>query len=308
MKLFGTDGIRGEAGVAPLDPQTIARVGAALVRVHGGARPARAHRPRHARVGRMDRAARWLAGWRAGAEVVSAGVMPTPAVAYLTKADGFDLGVVISASHNPYRDNGIKVFSGAGEKFGEAEERAVEAHGGRPAWRVAGGGRRRPRPRPDRSRATSTHLRRCSPDAGPLAGARIAVDCANGATSDDRAGAVPRPRVRGRRRSASSRTARNINLDCGSTHLRRCRRGCGRRRAARRGVRRRRRPRAVRRSPRPRGRRRCRAAHLRRAAAAATARLAGDAVVATVMSNIGLEIALRDRGIALVRARSATST
>ena len=62
--------------------------------------------------------------------------MPTPAVAYLAGALDFDLGVVLSASHNPYGDNGIKVFSGKGEKFGEAEERAVEAVIADQRWQV----------------------------------------------------------------------------------------------------------------------------------------------------------------------------
>src|SRR6185436_2965504 len=61
-----------------------------------------------------------------GASVTSAGVVPTPAVAYLTRSAGFDAGVVISASHNPFEDNGIKVFSGRGEKFTERVEREIE--------------------------------------------------------------------------------------------------------------------------------------------------------------------------------------
>ena len=72
--------------------------------------------------------------------MTSAGVVPTPAVAYLTRAAGYDAGVVISASHNPFEDNGIKVFSGTGEKFTEQVERRIEAivadrRGTRPADR-----------------------------------------------------------------------------------------------------------------------------------------------------------------------------
>ena len=136
MKLFGTDGIRGEAGVAPLDPETVARIGGALARA--------AKRPDlRALVGRdtresgqwiEDALARGLGG--EGATLVSAGVVPTPALAYLTKADGFDLGLVISASHNPFHDNGIKVFSGAGEKFSQAQEREVERIVADPSWQV----------------------------------------------------------------------------------------------------------------------------------------------------------------------------
>ena len=73
--------------------------------------------------------------------VVSVGVIPTPGIAYLTRSEGFDAGIVISASHNPYEDNGIKVFSGRGEKLDEAFERRIEAmvadsgRGGFPAQR-----------------------------------------------------------------------------------------------------------------------------------------------------------------------------
>ena len=71
-----------------------------------------------------------------GAQLVSTGIVPTPAVAYLTRSMDFDAGIVISASHNPFRDNGIKVFSGRGEKFDEASERAIEALVADPAFVV----------------------------------------------------------------------------------------------------------------------------------------------------------------------------
>ena len=70
--------------------------------------------------------------------MVSAGVIPTPAIAYVTRALGFDAGLVISASHNPFEDNGIKVFSGMGEKFSEALEREVEAIVADRSWSVDG--------------------------------------------------------------------------------------------------------------------------------------------------------------------------
>jgi phosphoglucosamine mutase len=118
VKLFGTDGIRGRAGAAPLDPHTINRVGAALIRSlppngNGGSR--------RVLVGRDTReSGEWIERELArgvatqGASVVSAGVIPTPAIAYLTRSEAFDAGIVISASHNPYEDNGIKIFSGTG--------------------------------------------------------------------------------------------------------------------------------------------------------------------------------------------------
>src|SRR4249920_796618 len=108
-RLFGTDGIRGVAGVWPLDPPTVARVGAAIVRVL---------HPHHATrliIGRDTReSGEWIERELArgaasqGALVSSAGILPTPGVAYLARSLDFDLGVVISASHNPYQDNGIK--------------------------------------------------------------------------------------------------------------------------------------------------------------------------------------------------------
>src|ERR1017187_1344526 len=92
-KLFGTDGIRGVAGQPPLDPPTIHAVGLAA----------------------------------AGATVESAGVITTPAVAFLARAHSFAAGIVISASHNPWQDNGIKLFGPDGYKLPDATELAIEA-------------------------------------------------------------------------------------------------------------------------------------------------------------------------------------
>ena len=126
------------------------------------------------------------ASWRGAsptraAQLTSVGVVPTPAVAYLTPLKGFTAGVVISASHNPFEDNGIKVFSGAGEKFTETLEQEVEAIVADPSWTVAdaheaaGDPRRLPRRLPgapggDSAPAARTKL-------------RVAIDCANGATT-----------------------------------------------------------------------------------------------------------------------------
>src|SRR3989337_3835120 len=117
-RLCGTDGVRGKAGEYPLDHDTVARLGGALVRAMRGDGRA----PRFI-AGRDTReSGEWIErelarGIRSeGAEMTSAGVIPTPAIAYVTRAMGFDAGLVISASHNPFDDNGIKVFSGKGEK------------------------------------------------------------------------------------------------------------------------------------------------------------------------------------------------
>ena len=110
----------------------------------------------------------------------STGVVPTPAIAYLTPRLGYSAGMVISASHNPFEDNGIKVFSGTGEKFTETLEREVEAIVTDPSWSVPD--RRRPH-RPCRHhRRLSRSLARMLP-AAALARLRIAIDCANGATT-----------------------------------------------------------------------------------------------------------------------------
>ena len=124
-RLFGTDGVRGVAGQFPLDHRTVRRLGAALVRALPGTRGAPS-----LLVGRDTReSGAWIETELAhgasteGAQVTSVGVVPTPAVAYLTREGTYEAGVVISASHNPFEDNGIKVFSGRGEKFTEVVER-----------------------------------------------------------------------------------------------------------------------------------------------------------------------------------------
>src|SRR5205823_1942746 len=117
-----------------------------------------------------------------GASVVSAGVVPTPAIAYLTRAAVYDEGVMISASHNPIEDNGIKVFSGRGEKFTERVEREVEAIVADTSWAARAG-------EPDTVATVDLvgqyleHLRAVFPEAATLTGFRLAIDCANGATT-----------------------------------------------------------------------------------------------------------------------------
>src|SRR5580704_2609010 len=127
-KLFGTDGIRAVAGERPLDPTTIYAVGLALA--HSLKKTAA--QPR-VLIGRDTResspwiAATLAAGLReAGSRVESAGVITTPAVAFLARIHGFHAGVVISASHNPWQDNGIKLFGADGFKLPDALELAME--------------------------------------------------------------------------------------------------------------------------------------------------------------------------------------
>ena len=140
QKLFGTDGVRGKAGQYPLDSPTVFRLGAALARALR-----RDDRGVRFLVGRDTReSGSWIerdlaAGVRSqGGTLTSAGVIPTPAIAYLTPRMAYTAGIVISASHNPFDDNGIKVFSGTGEKFTEVLERQVEAIVADRSWGAEG--------------------------------------------------------------------------------------------------------------------------------------------------------------------------
>jgi len=299
-KLFGTDGVRGVAGTPPLDPATVTRLGAALIRVlpHSGAGRVLVGRDTRESGDWIEQAlARGVASQ--GAQLVSTGVVPTPAVAYLTGSRDFDAGLVISASHNPFQDNGIKIFSGHGQKFAEAQENEIELLVADPDFRVD-----LDTPaavtREDLVDAYLEHARVMLPSAGALRGARIGLDCANGATS----AVAPRlfrdlgfdVTVIG-----AEPDGRNINLECGSTHPE-CLSALVQQEKLRFGV-----------AFDGDGDRAilvdaagrvidgdavlylC-AQHMR-----AGGRLKGDAVVATVMSNIGLEIALRDSGIHMLR-------
>jgi phosphoglucosamine mutase len=302
-QLFGTDGVRGTAGEYPLDPPTVRRLGAALVRAQ---RADRGRAPLRFLVGRDTReSGEWIEAELAhgasgeGAIVTSAGVVPTPAVAYLTRAGGYDAGVVISASHNPFEDNGIKVFSGKGEKFTERIEREVEAIVADSSWEARGGSPATV-PSEDLVSAYLDHLRAVFPESRSLGPFKLAIDCANGATTP-----VAPPLFR----SLGFETVvvgdqpdgRNINLKCGSTHpelLSRavvdqgCRMGVAFDGDGDRAI-----------FVDQTGRVVDGDAVLLMCARQlqAEARLRGNAVVATVMSNIGLELALKPLGIELVR-------
>ena len=127
---FGTDGIRGRVGQGPISADFVLRLGNALGRVLAAQQPGR----RSVVIGKDTRISGYMfeaaleAGLvAAGVDVQMLGPMPTPAVAFLTRTLGADAGIVISASHNPHHDNGIKVFSAEGEKLDDATELAIEA-------------------------------------------------------------------------------------------------------------------------------------------------------------------------------------
>jgi phosphoglucosamine mutase len=301
MKLFGTDGIRGTAGRAPLDAPTVRRLGAALVRaLRSGTAPMRCLSGRDTRES-GDWIERELAFGIAseGGVLTSAGVIPTPAVAYLTPRLGFAAGVVISASHNPFEDNGIKVFSGSGAKFTETIEAHVESIMEDGSWSVASG-IAGPVEHRDFGAAYLEHLEPILPLQLRATDLRIAVDCANGATATVAQRLFNHLGIDATY-IGNEPDGRNINLGCGSTSpdlLSRTVVGGG----YRLGV-----------AYDGDGDRAifvdsegdvvngdavllmC-AVQMKK-----EGRLKGDAVVATVMSNLGLEIGLRDAGIDIVR-------
>ena len=231
-KLFGTDGMRGEAGRFPLDAATVRVTGRSLAR-----HLSEQHDGRGARilVGRDTReSGLWLeralaAGAReAGATVQSAGVMTTPGVAFLTRHLPADAGVVISASHNPYQDNGIKVFAPSGRKLDDATERRIEADiaaaaeaGKQDAFNMLDGVAEE---ETDAGEAAPLRSRYLDYLAGEVArglsleGMTIAVDCANGAASELAPALFTRL---GARVCAINNhpDGRNINRDCGSLHI-----------------------------------------------------------------------------------------
>ena len=217
-RLFGTDGVRGKAGESPLDHETVARLGAALVRaMRSGDRQLRFIAGRDTR-----ESGEWIErelgrGVRSeGASMTSAGVIPTPAVAYVAREMAFDAGLVISASHNPFEDNGIKVFSGRGEKFTEALEREVEAIIADASWQV-GGSADVAVEKTDVIDAYIAHARLALPDPQRLGRLKIAIDTANGATTTV-APRLFRELGYDLQLLSASPDGRNINLDCGSTH------------------------------------------------------------------------------------------
>ena len=219
-QLFGTDGIRAVAGRYPLDAETVRVFGRALARV---LTDEKGRAPRVV-IGRDTRASGpWLSeavaqGLRAGgATSTEAGVLPTPGLAFVTRAGGYDAGVMISASHNPFEDNGLKVFGADGMKIPDALEARIEAIILRTDEAAPAAGGDGAVPDGDLATRYVRELEGFVPP-GKLAGLKLVLDCANGAA------AALAPRVF-RDLGAEVVTigdapdGRNINLDCGSLHL-----------------------------------------------------------------------------------------
>jgi phosphoglucosamine mutase len=188
-KYFGTDGVRGRVGESPITPEFVMRLGFAAgeVLVRRSALPSGAHPAvligKDTRIsGYMLEAALEAGFSAAGVDVMLTGPLPTPAIAYLTRALRLQAGVVISASHNPYEDNGIKFFSEDGSKLPDAVESDIEQ-------RLGSEIRCRESAQLGRARriddAAGRYIEFCKstfPTALDLRGMRIVVDCAHGAT------------------------------------------------------------------------------------------------------------------------------
>jgi len=218
-KLFGTDGIRAIAGEAPLDEKTIDAVGLALAHQLSGS-----HRHPRVLLGMDTReSSEWIAATIAaglsegGARVENAGVVTTPAIAYLARQHGFSAGVVISASHNPWQDNGIKVFGSDGYKLPDETEMAIETEIFR---RLENPETPHPGPAPavdEKYRRDYEQFLRSAVPGLDLRGLRVVLDCANGAAS------AIAPELFAHLGGTIHLThaapdGRNINANCGALH------------------------------------------------------------------------------------------
>jgi phosphoglucosamine mutase len=187
-KYFGTDGVRGRVGDHPITPQFVMHLGYAAGKVLASADHTQRERPA-VLIGKDTRISGYMlesaleAGLiAAGIDVYLAGPIPTPAVAYLTRALRLQAGVVISASHNPFEDNGIKFFSGNGTKLPDAIETAIEAELDKPMQTNASDGLGKAKRIDD---AVGRYIEFCKstfPADMNLRGLKIVVDCAHGAT------------------------------------------------------------------------------------------------------------------------------
>lgn len=217
-RYFGTDGIRGRVGEPPITPDFVLKLGWAAGRVLGGGRGARVLIGKDTRIsGYMFESALEAGLVAAGAEVLLLGPLPTPAVAFLTRSLRASAGIVISASHNPHPDNGIKFFSGEGEKLPDPLEEAIEAALEQPLLCQPSQGLGRARRLAD---AASRYVEYCKATVPPdfaLFGMRVVIDAAHGAAYQ------VAPRVFAELGAAVeaigvSPNGLNINEDCGALH------------------------------------------------------------------------------------------
>jgi len=307
-KLFGTDGVRGVANLEPMSAESALRLGRAAARVCRQNGPGR----QHVVIGKDTRCSGDMlesalaAGiCSAGVDAVLAGILPTPAIAFLTRSTGAGAGAVISASHNPFPDNGIKFFARSGFKLPDEAEEQIEQlllSGNTADARPTGSEIGRVSALADAGIRYKEFLKACFPRHRSLAGLKIVVDCAHGAAY--RVGPeLLRELGAGVVAIGASPDGTNINSRCGAVH-----------------------PEGLQQATRAEGAQLGVALDgdgdraifvdetgtvvdgdevLAMVAAEMLARgtLKHATVVATIMSNIGLELALRERGARLVRVK-----
>jgi phosphoglucosamine mutase len=217
-ELFGTDGIRAVAGQYPLDRATISRIGSALGTVlKNSSTPVRAVLGKDTRESNEWISRAFASGLAAtGVEVLDVGVITTPGVAYLTRRDGFSAGVMVSASHNPYQDNGIKIFASTGTKLAAARELEIEIliktmanlpEVEEKAAEVASG----------YVDEYVEYLVSLIPAGLDFSRFRLVVDCANGSASRVAPLLLARLGIKPHLLNAEP-NGQNINLNCGSLH------------------------------------------------------------------------------------------
>lgn len=214
--LFGTDGIRGPAGQFPLDLETVSRIGFALVRsmaATGGPQAPSILLGCDTRESSLPTVAALVAGIEAaGGSATFAGVVPTPAVAYLVSHARADAGISVSASHNPWQDNGIKIFARTGRKLPDAVEMEIERE---IDISPASAARRAPEVDPTLAERYVSHLVSSLPVR--LDGLSVVLDTAHGAAFEVAPEAFRRAGARVHT-LASSPDGRNINSGCGALH------------------------------------------------------------------------------------------
>jgi len=217
-KYFGTDGIRGRVGEGVINPAFVLKLGWAVGRVLAGKNAGKVLIGKDTRIsGYMFESALEAGLTAAGIDSLLLGPMPTPAIAYLTRTLHADAGIVISASHNPYMDNGIKFFSGDGAKLSDELELAIEAEMDKEMVCVDSASLGKAERVVD---APGRYIEFCKstiPSKFSLKGMKIVVDCAHGATYH----VAPSVFVElGAKviRIGTSPNGLNINEQCGSTH------------------------------------------------------------------------------------------
>ena len=182
-KYFGTDGIRGRIGNSLINPEFVMKLGWAAGRVLGQGAGSKVLIGKDTRIsGYLFESALEAGLVAAGVDILMLGPMPTPGIAYLTRTLRADAGIVISASHNSYEDNGIKFFSGAGAKLGDAMELAIEAEIDKPMTTVVSAKLGKAKRINDAAGRYIEFCKSTVPSHMTLTGLKIVVDCAHGAT------------------------------------------------------------------------------------------------------------------------------